>query len=117
MTRSTVTIAVIALFCGTAVATPPPITVVSPYECRDNHGKGRLAVKNDPSTPPTNAGAIQAITPSDMFSWPRPDMRVTRQSERTSIENKWFALTGRIVAVQVEVDGDLHIALGDATDR
>jgi hypothetical protein len=37
------------------------------------------------------------------------------QSERTGIENKWFALTGRVVAVKVEADGDLHIALTDAT--
>jgi len=36
-------------------------------------------------------------------------------SERTGIENKWFALTGRVVAVKVEADGDLHIALADAT--
>jgi hypothetical protein len=52
-----------------------------------------------------------------MFNWPGPGVRVTRQSERTGIENKWFALTGRVVAVQVEADGDLHISLGDATDR
>jgi len=43
-------------------------------------------------------------------------VRITWQSERTGIENKWFALIGRVVAVQVEADGDLHIALGDATD-
>ena len=41
--------------------------------------------------------------------------QLTWQSERTGIENKWFALTGRVVAVKVEVDGDLHIALSDAT--
>jgi len=41
---------------------------------------------------------------------------LTWQSERTGLENKWFALTGRVVAVQVEADGELHIALGDATD-
>jgi hypothetical protein len=40
---------------------------------------------------------------------------VTWQSERTGIENNWFALTGRVVAVKVEADGDLHIALADAT--
>ena len=43
-------------------------------------------------------------------------MRVTFQSERTGIENKWFALTGRVVAVQAEADGDLHIELGETTD-
>jgi len=75
-----------------------------------------LAVKNDPSTPPVDASTIQAVTPSDIFSWPGPNVHLTGQSERTGIENKWFALTGRVVAVQVEADGDLHIELGDATD-
>ena len=40
---------------------------------------------------------------------------MTWQSGRTTIENKWFALTGRVVAVQVEADGDLHIELANAT--
>jgi hypothetical protein len=40
---------------------------------------------------------------------------LTQQSERTGIENKWFTLTGRVVALKVETDGDLHIALQDAT--
>jgi len=40
---------------------------------------------------------------------------LTKSSERTGIENKWFALTGRVVAVKVEADGDLHIALRDVT--
>jgi hypothetical protein len=37
------------------------------------------------------------------------------QSERIGIENKWFALTGRVVELKVEEDGDLHVALQDAT--
>jgi hypothetical protein len=53
--------------------------------------------------------------PSDVFSWPGIDVSLTWQSERTGIENKWFALTGRVVAVKVEADGDLHIALQDTT--
>ncbi len=40
---------------------------------------------------------------------------LTQSSERTGIENNWFALTGRVVAVKVEMDGDLHLALQDAT--
>ena len=43
-------------------------------------------------------------------------MALTGQSERTGIENKWFALTGPVVVLRVEADGDLHIALQDATD-
>jgi len=70
-------------------------------------------VKNDPSSPPTDASAIQSVTPSDIFSWAGPD--VYQQSKRTGLEQKWFAVTGRVVAVKVEADGDLHIALSDAT--
>jgi len=72
-------------------------------------------VKNDPSTPPADASAIRAVTSSDMFSWPGPDVHLTQQSERTGIENKWFALTGRVVALKVETGGHIHIALTDAT--
>src|SRR5262249_44093864 len=31
------------------------------------------------------------------------------------IENQWFPLTGRVVALKVEADGDLYIALQDTT--
>ena len=54
-------------------------------------------------------------SPSEMFSWPGPDAALTMQSERTGIENKWYALKGRVVELKVEEDGDLHIALHDAT--
>jgi hypothetical protein len=115
MTRTIYTVAAIVLVCSTAMAaSQPPVTFESPCECRDNHGKARWSVKNDPSTPPTDANAIQAVTPSDVFSWPGPDVHLTQQSERTGVENKWFALTGRVVALKVETDGDLHIALQDA---
>ena len=114
MTRAMFTIAVTFLWM-TAAAEQPPTTVVSPCECRENHGKGRWAVKNDPSTPPADASATQSVTPSDIFSWPGPDVHLTGQSERTGIENNWYALTGRVVALKVEADGDLHIELQNAT--
>jgi hypothetical protein len=60
-------------------------------------------------------GRIQAVTPSDIYSWAGPDVPLTQSSERTGIENKWFALTGRVVELRAEADGDLHIALQDAT--
>jgi hypothetical protein len=116
MTRTTYTVAAIVLVCSTATAAPqPPVTFESPCSCRDNHGKHRWSVKNDLSTPPTDASAIQSVTPSDIFSWPGPDTPLTQSSERTGIETKWYALTGRVVALKVEQDGDLHIALTDAT--
>jgi hypothetical protein len=89
--------------------------VKSPCECSSAHGKGRWAVKNDASTPPSDASAIQSVMPSDVFSWPGPDVHLTQHSERTGREQNWFSLTGRVVAVKVEADGDLHIELSDAS--
>jgi hypothetical protein len=115
MTRArTFTIAAVASVC-IAAANSPPVTFESPCECRGNHGQQRWSVKIDPSLPPADAKAIQAVTPSDIYSWPGPDVPLTQSSERTGIENNWFALTGRIVAVKVEADGDIHIALRDAS--
>jgi hypothetical protein len=115
MTRAALTIAV-AFLCGTAAAAPQPsVTFESPCECRDNHGEHRWSVKNDPSLLPTDASAIQSVKPSEVLRWPGPDVHLTQSSERTGIENNWYALTGRVVAVKVETDGDLHIALQDAT--
>jgi hypothetical protein len=42
-------------------------------------------------------------------------VHLTGQSQRTGIENKWYALTGRVVAVKAETDRDLHIELQDAS--
>jgi hypothetical protein len=58
-----------AILCTAAAESPPP-TFLSPRECRDNHGKHRWSVKNDASLLPTDASAIQLVTPSDVFSWP-----------------------------------------------
>ena len=114
--RHPTTLIIAALLCSTAaVGAPQEVTCESPCSCSSAHGKVRWAVKNDASTPPTDADAIQAVTPSDIFSWAAPDVHLTQESERTGIEQKWFAVTGRVVAVKVEADGDLHIALSDAT--
>jgi hypothetical protein len=108
---TTFTIAAIAFLSGTAAATPPPVTLNRPAHVATITANIRWSVKNDPSLPPADANAIQAVTPSDMFSWPGTDVHLTQQSERTGAENKWFALTGRVLALKVEQDGDLHIAL------
>jgi hypothetical protein len=112
MIRATFTIAAV-VFLSIAAASSQPVTFESPCECRD--AEGSSAVKNDPSTPPADASAIQSVTPSDIYSWPGPAVHSTGQSERTGIENNWYALTGRVVVVEAKPDGDLHIELQDAT--
>jgi hypothetical protein len=37
------------------------------------------------------------------------------QSQRTGRENDWYSLTGRVIAVKIEANADLHLALKDAT--
>src|SRR5580704_16050821 len=75
-------------------------TFESPCECRGAQGKDRIAIKNEPSTPPEDVNAIQRVTPSDIYSWPGPDVDFTGQSKHTGIENNWYGLTGDAVAVK-----------------
>src|SRR6266480_771114 len=84
MTRAaTFTIAAIVFLCSTAAAAPlPPVTFESPCSCHDNHGKHRWSVKIDPSLPPRDANAIQAVTPSDIYSWPGPEVPLTQSGVR-----------------------------------
>ena len=104
------TIAAIAFLSSAAAATSPPVTFESPCECLDNHGKHRWAEKNDPALPPTDASATHAVTPSDIFNWQGPTEYLVPSSERIWSEQKWYALTGRVVDLRAEEDGDLHIA-------
>jgi len=90
MTRATFTVAV-AFLCGAAAS---PVTFESPCSCHDNHGEHRWAVKNDPSTPPTDASAIQAVTPSDVFSWSGPAEHLTQRDAR-----KHATSTGKPIAI------------------
>src|SRR5215475_6251739 len=69
------TLIISALLCGTAAAAPEQVTCDSPCDCHDAHGEGRWSIKTDASLPPTDASATQAVTPSEMFSWPGPDAR------------------------------------------
>ena len=91
------TIIAVAFLC-IAAASSQPVTVDSPCESHDSHGKGSVvSEENDPSSPPTDTSAIQAVTPSDIFGWPGPDLHLTGESKRTGIEDHWFALTGRVL--------------------
>ena len=41
--------------------------------------------------------------------------RNAASSERITAEQKWYALTGRVIEVRAKADGDLHLALADAS--
>ena len=51
----------------------------------------------------------------NIFNWQGPTEHLAASSERIAAERKWYALTGRVIELRAEEDGDLHIALQDAT--
>jgi hypothetical protein len=95
----------------------PTVTFVSPCECIAFHGINRWIAKTDLSPVPSDKSAIQAVTPSQIYAWEGlgPDVDLTDYTEaRMPSEQKWYALTGRVVDAKVEADGDIHLALQDA---
>jgi hypothetical protein len=69
----------------------------------------------DPAVPPADSSAIQAVAPSEIFNWQGPAEPLKSSSERIAAEQKRYALTGRVIELRAEEDGDLHIALADAS--
>jgi hypothetical protein len=114
MTRATFTIAVVFL-CVAAAA--PDVFFVSPSECQGFHGKNRWVTNTDLTPVPSDKSAIQSVTPSQIYAWEGlgPNVELTGTTEeRIPAEQKWYALTGRVVDAKVEADGDIHVALQDA---
>jgi hypothetical protein len=95
----------------------PTVTFVSPCACIAFHGINRWIAKTDLSPVPSDKSAIQAVTPSQIYAWEGlgPDVDITDYTEaRMPSEQKWYALTRRVVGAKVEADGDIHIALQNA---
>jgi len=75
------------------------------------------ATKTDLSPVPLDKSTIQSVTPWQIYQWEGlgTDVELTSTTERMPSEQKWYALTGRVVDAKVEADGDIHIVLVDAT--
>jgi hypothetical protein len=115
MRRATLAIAVVFL-CIVAAALE--VIFVSPCACQGFHGKNRWIAKMDLSPVPPDKSTIQSVTPSQIYAWegPGPNVDLTGNTEaRMPSEQKWYALTGRVVDAKVEADGDIQIALQDAS--
>jgi hypothetical protein len=90
---------------------------VSPVECKGDHGKWRWKVKTEKDRLPANIPADHRVTPADIAAWEPPEARITTRTPRVGREKEWYELTGRVVLVKAEEDGDLHIQLGDPKGR
>jgi len=98
-----------------AIAAGKPATFVSACKCTSCVGHDRWKEKIDSSTPPANPTAEQ---PSDIAAWNGPDVKIAKTGKnehRLPDELKWYQVTGKVVLVRVEGDGDLHIQLVDVS--
>ena len=101
-----------------ARSTAPEVIFTSPCECQGFHGKHRWIAKTDLTPVPLDKSAIQSVTPSQIYAWEGlgADVDLASMVEaRLPSEEKWYALTGRVVDAKVEADGDIHLALEDAS--
>ena len=96
----------------------PEVSFISPCECIGFHGIHRWIAKTGLTPVPLDKSAIQSVTPSQIYAWEGigADVDLAGMVEaRMPSEEKWYALTGRVVDAKVEADGDIHLALEDAT--
>jgi len=112
-----------AFVIGSAFAksvTASTATFVSPCECQGQKSGSRWPAKTDPSPVPLDKSTIQSVTSSQIYEWkgPEPNVPLTSETDtRIGAEQKWYNLTGRLVSVKVESDGDITLVLKDADGK
>jgi hypothetical protein len=118
---ATVVLNLLAILSVFGKSTPAPkVTFLSPCKCQGQHGVDRWMPKTDPAPPPFLSLGVASVTPSQIYQWkgPGPNVPLTRKTQtRIASEQNWYKLTGRVVDIRVEADGDIHVALKDATGK
>ncbi|HKP05431.1 MAG TPA: hypothetical protein VJU77_18930 [Chthoniobacterales bacterium] len=94
----------------------PPTYFTSPCKCVGAHSDDRKVAKLDPARQPAQASSFRTITPSGMYAL-APVPGLTGKSPRAPVEQQWYKVTGKVVEVKAEADGDIHFELADATGR
>jgi hypothetical protein len=100
-----------------SVDAQPAAIFTSPCTCEGSRGVFRWTVKTETARPPLFGIGVGKVTPADMYAWRGPEIEITRSSPRIPAEQKWYAVTGRVVRVQVENDGDLHLVMENTDGR
>jgi hypothetical protein len=123
MNRSLFSALLAAFVIGSAFArsvTAGEATFVSPCECQGQKSGSRWPAKTDPSPVPLDKSTIQSVTPSQIYEWkgPEPNVPLTAKTDtRIPAEQKWYNLTGRVVNLKVEGDGDITLVFQDADSK
>jgi hypothetical protein len=107
----------VATLLGVSRRERPTVTYLSPTECQGDHGKWRWKVKTEKRHLPDYIPPDHKITPADMAAWEVPGEKISTCTPRIGREQQWYELTGKVVLVKAEEDGDLHIQVGDPRGR
>ncbi len=91
-----------------------PVYFDTPCTCENSHGEDRWKAKTEWSAVPNQASKFKSVKPSDMYRW-QPLAGLNDKSERQPEEQQWYKVTGRVVDIRVQEDGDIHFELRDAT--
>jgi len=105
-----------AVFLSNAIARKEPtLYFTSPCTCKNDHVSDRKKAKSEWSAIPTRASTFKTIKPSDMYRW-SPLAGLNDQSPRKKPEEEqWYKVTGQVIDVRTQADGDIHFELRDAT--
>ncbi|MEP6822947.1 MAG: hypothetical protein ABI946_11420 [Chthoniobacterales bacterium] len=108
---------ILALPCAVAAEPKkrPPTYFDSPCKCRGDHGEDRWKAKTDKAGVPRGALAIRVSTPSELYEWVGLAGLKDDSPRKAPEESRWVRVSGRVVEVKAEADGDVHFALEDAS--
>jgi hypothetical protein len=91
-----------------------PVTFFSADDSDGAHGVYRWDVKIDMEAPPDVIPDDHKVKPSTIGDWAAPKGKITGKTPRSGREKEWWEVTGKVVLMKAEDDGDLHIQLCDA---
>src|SRR4029453_3763480 len=97
----------LALAGGSALADHPG-EFRSACQYRGDYGQYRWSVKIDSESPPRSIPADCQLTPSRLYAWSGGRGTILSRTPRQGRENTWLQLTGRVTALIIEGDGDIH---------
>ena len=107
---------IVGLICllpvgGLSTSGQDAVILTSACICPNCHGSYRAGVKDDPTAPLGRIPKSHQVTPRDIAAWPGLGGEIHTDTQRSGRELEWYGVIGRVTAVKIEADGDIHLQL------